>query len=234
MAYDWKTGATGAVTGATQGGSIGGPWGALIGAGVGFSTGFLGGEKNRSKNSQPSTFDPQQKQLYDQKIQALEGNGGPLADVYGQFNPELMRDYYEKSYANPQYQEFQQRTVPTITGQFRGHNLQNSSYLGEALSRAGTDVQNNLNAQLSKLLYEGEQSSLTRRGNALENILNMQTHVNERGGPSIFDNLLNSLAEGSGDILADYLKSRKKTPSTMQETPTNGVDATGSQQPIGG
>jgi hypothetical protein len=230
MAYDYGKGFTGIGTGASYGASFG-PWGALAGGLIGSTAGFFGDKKPK----QTSTFDPHQKQLYEQQAQALQGGGGPLADVYGQYNPELMKNYYEQAYARPAYQEFQENIVPTITGQFRGGNLQNSSYLGNALSRAGTNVQNNLNAQMSELLYRGQQSSLDRRANALDRILNLQTHVNERPQPSVFDSLLTSLSSGAGDILGDYLKNRNRmktpiTPNTANQTSaypqTSGVQPT--------
>lgn len=231
MAYDWQSGASGAGTGAIYGGQIGGPWGALAGAGIGALGGFFGGEKNKKPGNQLSTFDPYQKQLYEQQAQALQGGSGPLADIYGQYNPELMKNYYEQAYAQPQYQEFQENIVPTITGQFRGQNLQNSSYLGGALAKAGTIVQNNLNAQMAGLLYQGQNSQMDRRASALNRILNLQTHVNERPQPSIFDNLLTSLAGGAGDLLGDYLKNRnKKTPNALEQTP----QVAGVQPSIGG
>ena len=215
MAYDFFSGLGGAGTGALYGASAGGPIGAIVGGGIGALGGFFSGDKSQKKIS---TFDPHQKQLFEQSTQALQGNGGPLADIYGQFDPQMMRDYYEKSYSQPQYQEFRQNIVPGITGAFRGQNLQNSSYLGGALSSAGTSVQNDLNAQMAKMLYEGQQSSLNRRSNALQSILSMQTHVNERPGPSIFDNLLNSLSSNAGGFLADMANNRK-SPGIVESTP---------------
>ncbi len=222
MAFNWGKSATGAGTGAVYGAQIGGPFGALAGGGIGALGGLFGDKKSK----QISTFDPHQKQLYEQQSQALQGGGGPLSDLYGQYNPQLMKDYYQQAYAQPAYQEFQENVVPTITGQFRGKNLQNSSYLGGALAKAGTNVQNNLNAQMAELLYKGQNSQMDRRSNALDRILNFQTHVNERPGPSIFDNLLTSLAGGAGDILGDYLK-KKKTPVTVPSSSTaNAVQPT--------
>ena len=206
MAYDFGAGLSGAGTGAVYGGSFGGPIGALVGGGIGALGGFFGGAK---KDKNVSTFDPKQKELYEQRSQALQGGGGPLADVYGQFNPTAMRNYYEQSYAKPAYKEFQENVVPTITGAFRGKNLQNSSYLGGALAKAGTDVQGNLNSQMANLLYQGEQSQQTRRANALDQILGLQTQVHERQQPSIFDNLLAGLTGQAGDLLGDYLKKRQ-------------------------
>jgi hypothetical protein len=224
MAYDIGRGLTGAGTGAAYGAAFG-PIGSLVGGGLGAIGGFFGSRKEK-KPRQVSTFDPRQKQLYEQQSQALQGAGGPLADVYGQYNPQQMQDFYQKAYAQPQYQEFQENIVPTITGQFRGQNLQNSSYLGGALAKAGTNVQNNLNAQMAQLLYNGQQSQLDRRSNAIDRALNLQTHVNQRRQPSVFDNLLTTLSSGAGDMLGDILKNRR--------TPYQTAQSSGVQPTIGG
>lgn len=223
MAFDFGSALSGAGTGAITGAQLGGPWGALFGGGLGALSGLFGGQ---GKKNNVSTFDPRQKQLFDQSVTALQGGGGPLADVYGQYDPALMRDFYEKAYAQPQYQEFERNIVPTITGQFRGKNLQNSSYLGGALAQAGTNVQNNLNAQLAQMLFEGQRSSLDRRSNALDRILNMQTFATEKPQASIFDSLLGSLASGAGDMLQQFLQQRKnqtpKPPFSSGSQPTIG------------
>lgn len=224
MAFDTSSALSGAGTGAIYGSTFGIP-GALAGAAIGGAAGgFFGGKKSPATLS---TLDPRQRKLMEQYTQALEGGGGPLSDVYGQFNPETMRNVYESAYAQPAYQEFQQNIVPTITGQFRGQNLQNSSYLGGALSKAGTDVQNNLNGQMAKLLYQGQQDSLRRRSGAVENILGNQTFAYQKPQPSIFDNLLESLTAGSGSMLADILDERKRNRPNSAASP-------GMSAPVGG
>jgi hypothetical protein len=218
MAFNFKSAAAGAGTGALTGASVGGPWGALAGGIIGGVGGLFNKGPKPEKFNKLGTLDPTQKQLYDQQAQALQGGGGPLADVYGQFNPQLMKDFYEKSYAQPQYQEFQENIVPTITGQFRGQNLQNSSYLGGALSKAGTNVQNNLNGQMAELLYKGQQSQTDRRATALDRILNLQTHVNQRPQPSVFDDLLATLNKSAGDMLTTYLKNKRNNSSGTNQS----------------
>lgn len=216
----WNTGSAlgGAGTGAIYGASFGGPLGAAIGGVAGgLAGGFGGGKKKKPK--QIDNFDPKQRELYNQYIQAIQGGGGPLADVFSQFNPQQMRDVYEKSYAQPAYQEFQENVVPTITGQFRGQNLQNSSYLGGALAKAGTGVQNNLNAQMAQMLYNGQQENLNRRQSGIQGILGQQTHSYEKPQPSIFDELLNSLAGGAGSLVANKFSSMSNPWSGQANTP---------------
>jgi len=144
--------------------------------------------------SKISTMDKTQRGLYKQYAQALQGGGGPLADIFG-FDPEKIRDLYTKQYAEPAYQQFEEEVVPGITGAFRGQNLQNSSYLGGALSKAGTNVQKDLDAQLANMLYGAEQSSINRKQQGLQGLLNMQTFAYQQ---SPLMQLLQGLAGGAG------------------------------------
>lgn len=141
-----------------------------------------------------SSLDPEQQKLYKQMMDAIQGGGGPLADLYD-FDPEQIRELFTQQYAEPAYQQFQENVVPGITGQFRGKNLQNSSYLGGALGKAGTDVQTNLNAQLSGMLSQGREAGLQRKQSGVQNLLNMQTFAYQ---DSPLMQLLNSLAGGAG------------------------------------
>lgn len=199
MGFNIGKALSGAGTGAIYGGMFGGPLGAAAGGATGSLFGL--GSKKSSKPKRISTFDPRQRQLYEQYLQALQGGGGPLADVFAQFDPEQIRQLYEKSYAQPAYQKFQEEIVPTITGQFRGQNLQNSSYLGGALAKAGTNVQRGLDSNLANLLYQSQQDSVSRRGNAANSLLGMNTFDYQKRQPGVFDDLLSSLASGAGQLL---------------------------------
>ena len=150
--------------------------------------------------SKVSSLDPTQRKLYEQYAQALGGGGGPLADVFG-FDPEKVRDLYTQQYAEPAYQQFQEEVVPGITGQFRGQNLQQSSYLGGALGKAGTDVQKNLDSQLANMLYQAEQQSLQRKQGGLNQLLGMQTFAYQQ---SPLMQLIQGLAGGAGQALGAY------------------------------
>lgn len=151
--------------------------------------------------SQLSSLDPQQQKLYDSYQQAIMGGGGPLADIYG-FDPEQIRDLYTQQYAEPAYQQFQEEVVPGITGQFRGQNLENSSYAAGAVGKAGRDVQSNLNAQLANMLYNAEQQSLQRKQGGINQLLNMQTFAYQQ---SPLMQLLQGLAGGAGKAVGGTL-----------------------------
>lgn len=165
-------------------------------AGAGYSA-YKGGAFDPQKLS---SLSPEQQQLFEHMSSALQGGGGPLADLYN-FDPEKTRDQFTQQYAEPAYQQFQEEVIPGITGQFRGQNLQNSSYLGGGLAKAGSDVQSNLNSQLSKMLMEAEQGALGRKQSGLQNMLNMQTFAYK---DSPLMSLLNSLAGGAGKAAGAY------------------------------
>ena len=188
------------MTAPAQGGGGGFNWGDLLkgmlmGGGAGAAA--LGAHKaGMFDPNKVSTMDEQQQGLYDQKYQAIQGGGGPLGDIYG-FDADKVRGQYTQQYAEPAYQQFQEQTVPGITGAFRGQNLQNSSYLGGALGQAGTNVQKDLNAQLSGMLSNAEQQSLSRKQSGVNDLLNMQTFAYE---DSPLMKLLSGLAGGVGKV----------------------------------
>lgn len=193
-------------------GSAFGPAGAAVGGLLG-----LFGKRKKKKPKRLSTLDPTQQGLYQKYAQGLQG-GGEFANLFN-FNHDQARDVFNQNYAQPAYQNFKENIVPSITGQFRGGNLQNSSYLGQALSKAGTDVQKNLDAQLSKMLYEGQQSSIDRHLGSLNNILGMQTFAYQRPQASAFDNAIGGFAPGAaqsaGEKFMDFFKPRgSNIPST--------------------
>jgi len=121
-----------------------------------------------------SSLNPEQENLFKMFASALQGGGGPLADIFN-FNPEQTREDFNQQYAQPAYQQFQEEVIPGITGQFRGQNLQNSSYLGGGLAKAGSDVQSGLNAQLSQMLSQAREGAMGRKQSGLQNLLGQQT-----------------------------------------------------------
>jgi hypothetical protein len=175
---------TGAKYGAAAGSLIPGV-GTVIGSGlgalVGGFAGLFGKKKKKKKPKQLSTLDKKQQALNDAQHESILGGKGPLADLYN-YNPEQANSVFDKTIANPAYRGFKENTVPGITGAFRKQGLQNSSYVGDSLSKAGRDVQESLDAQRSKYLYDTEQSSKTSKQNAVENLQNRQTFNYENQG----------------------------------------------------
>lgn len=196
---DLGGGLGGAASGAAIGSSFG-PIGTGVGAVAGGLLGLFGKKKKKPKKI--STLDATQQKLYNQYAQGIQGQGPMSGDF--QFDQQGATENWNKNFAQPAYQQFQENVVPGITGQFRGGNLQNSSYLGGALSKAGTDVQNNLNAHLSNMLYQGQQESVNRRINGINNILNTQTFAYQQPQQSAGDQAFGALMDVGGKAAGSY------------------------------
>ena len=204
--YDAGSAISGAASGASVG-SIFGPVGTGIGAIAGGALGLFGSKKKKKKNKVTSTLDPQQQELYKDYIGSLNGQG-PYSDLYN-FDAEGYNNVFDQTVGRPAYRNFQENIVPGITGQYRSNNLMNSTYSGEALSRAGRDVQENLDAQRSANVFQGQQQAKSSKQNAINNILNMQTFATNKPAPktpSTIDQILGSVAPQAGEWFADYLK----------------------------
>lgn len=198
MAFDIKRFLAGAGTGAATGSAFG-PVGTGVGAVAG---GLLGGFGGDNRPEKLSSFDKYQKGLYQDVVSGLQGKG-QFADLFG-YDPDQQRQLFEQQYARPAQQRFQREIIPGITGAFRGKNLGKSSYLGNALAQAGSDVQQNLDSQLAQLLYQGQQDSISRRLQALQNVLSQSTFAYQnRSDP--FDQIFSGLAQGAGSMFAKNL-----------------------------
>jgi len=175
---------SGALGGAGTGFAIGGPIGAGIGGLVGGLAGLFGG--GRKKKKKISTLDKRQQQINESQYQALLGEG-PLADLYN-YDPKGANEVFNQITARPAQRNFRESTVPGITGAFRKQGLMESSYVGDALSKAGRDVQENLDALRAQALYGEKQGAQNARRNAVENFQNRQTFAYEKPAPgSNFD-----------------------------------------------
>ena len=199
--------ATGALTGASTG-SMFGPAGTAIGAGIGGLIGLFGGKKKKRKKI--SAFDEQQQQLYQQYVDSLSGKG-QFADLYN-FDASKANNVFDQNVSRPAYRQFQENVIPSITGQFRGGNLQNSSYLGQSLSRAGRDVQEGLDAKRAQYLYQGEQNAQSNKQNAIQNVLSTNTfdYDNTTGAnKNVIDEILGAAGPASAEWFANYLRTSK-------------------------
>jgi len=214
-----KYGVGSAISGAISGASAGsafGPWGTGIGAIAGGIGSLFGSKKKKKKpNKIFSTLDPQQQGLYKDYVNSIRGKG-PFGDLYN-FDAEGYNNVFDQTIGRPAYRNFQENIIPGITGQYRQNNLMNSSYSGEALSRAGRDVQEGLNAQRSANVFSGQQQANANKQNAINNIMNTQTFAYEKPGPSkpsTIDQILGSVGPQAGEWLADYLKGFGKSGNT--------------------
>lgn len=204
---DWGSGLAGVASGAATG-SMFGPIGTAGGAILGGVMGLFGGKKKK-KPKPVSTLDPQQQALYKQHMAGLRGEG-QFADLY-KYDVEGANANFDANVSRPAYRNFQENIIPGITGQFRSQNLMNSSYTGEALGRAGRNVQENLDAQRSNMIFNGQQQANQNKINGINSALDRQTMAYQKPGPqspSTIDQILGSLGGDSGKWLADYFNKK--------------------------
>jgi hypothetical protein len=176
---NWGGGLSGASSGASAGASIGSiipGVGTAIGGAVGGLAGGLAGlfgSKKKKKRKKVSTLDKRQQALNEQQYESLLGKG-PLADLYN-YDPQGANDVFEQIHSRPALREWQEKTIPGITGAFRKEGLQNSSYVGDALAKSGRDVQEQLNALRTQYLYGEQENARSAKRNAVENLQNRST-----------------------------------------------------------
>jgi len=168
---DYAAGASGAASGAMAG-SAGGPVGTAVGAAVGGAAGLWGGGRKK-KAKKRSTFDKRQKQIHEDQYGSYYGQG-PFADLYN-YDPEQANKVFDETVANPAYRDFGEKVIPKVTGQFRQGNIMDSSYTGDALSKAGRDVQERLNAQRSQYMYGLQKEARDAKRSSMENYQNRTT-----------------------------------------------------------
>lgn len=201
--YDFGSGASGAISGAAAGSSFG-PIGTAAGGLIGGLTGLFGSKKKKKKRI--STLDPQQQGLYNDYVSSIR-NQGPFSDLYN-FDSEGYNKVFDQNVSRPANRNFQENIIPSITGQFRNNNLMNSSYTGEALSRAGRDVQENLDAQRSANIFQGQQQANSNKQNAINNVMNTQTFAYQKPNGSSIDQILSTAGPAAGEWFADFLKKK--------------------------
>lgn len=199
--------ASGALTGAYVGSQFG-TVGTIAGGAIGGITGlFGGGGKKKKKPKKISRLDPYQEEIYGRYRQSLEGQG-PYAGLYD-FDEEGANKVFDETIARYANRNFEEKTAPTITGAYRQSNLMNSSYSADALSKAGRDVNESLNAQRAKYIYKGQQEAREAKRDAIRDILDRQTFDYEKPEeeePGMFDSIIGGLGKDAGDWLSTYLK----------------------------
>lgn len=184
---------------------------ALIEAGVsGLVAGAAGlfGKKKKKKPKRVSTLDPQQQQLYNEYVSGIRGEG-PMKNLYN-FDTEGYNQVFDQTIGRQANRNFQEKTIPGITGQFRGNNLMNSSYTGEALSRAGRDVQENLDALRSQNIFQGQQSAQEARRRGVHDALNTQTfnYGAQQENKNPLDQILGQIGPKAGEYVGDFVSNQ--------------------------
>lgn len=192
--------AGGALEGVGSGASLGATLGSVvpgIGTGVGALIGGVGGGLvglfgKKKKKKTLSRLDKNQQKLNQAQFDSLFGSSGPLADLYN-YDPNQANEVFEKTIANPAYRNFEENVIPGITGQFRGNNLMQSSYAGDALSKAGRDVQESLDARRAQYLYNEQTGAREAKRRALEDFQNRTTFDWDKTGQRGFSDIAGSL-----------------------------------------
>ncbi len=205
---DVGSGLSSAVSGGAAGLGVAGIPGAVAGAATGLFSGLFGGRKKKKKRS---TLDKRQQQVNEAQGQGIFGQG-PLADLYN-YDPEKANAVFDQNVARKSYRDFNEKTVPGITGRFRSEGLENSSYVAQELSRTGRDVQESLDAQRSKYLYDTENEAKGAKRNAVENYQNRNTQERQDRGEGGFDigSIIKSIPKEAIPGILDYFK---KNPNT--------------------
>lgn len=162
--------------------------------------------KKKKKKKKISTLSKEQEALHNDNMAGLRGQG-PLADLYS-YNEDAANSNFDKNVSRPANRNFQENIIPQITGQFRQNNLQNSSYTGEALSRAGRNVQENLDAQRSNMIFNGQQNAQEARRTGINNSINTQTFAYQKPGKSTLDNIISSVGPQAAESFSDYLNKK--------------------------
>lgn len=208
---NWAGGATGALSGAAAGSAILPGIGTAVGGVAGGLAGLFGNKKKKKKNI--SSFDKRQKKLNEQQHDSILGKG-PLADLYN-YDPEAANAVFDKIQARPAQRNFTENTVPSITGAFRKEGLQNSSYVGDSLSKAGRDVQENLDTLRAQYLYGEKNNATNAKRSAVENLQNRSTFVRDVGEKSVdISSIINSITPEMKTELKNYFNN----PATAGET----------------
>ncbi len=233
--YSAASGATGALSGAASGAAIGSVvpgLGTAVGAGVGGLVGGLAGlfgskKKKAKAPKRISTLDPRQQALYNSYVRGLRGKGS-LSSLFN-YDAEGANQNFDQNVARPAYRDFQENIIPNITGQYRQGNLMNSTYSGEALGRAGRNVQENLDAQRSNMQFGGQQQSQQNKLNSINSVLGMNTFAYQQPNHSnSIDNILSSVAPQAGQWFGDYLRDARRSNTAAPAQPAPPTMPTGS------
>lgn len=134
----------------------------------GYNMGFGDFFKRDVKVKQYSTLTPEQKALLKQQAGLAQQYSPETYATLAQFmrgetglSPEAIQQFYQQGVQNPALYEFETRTRPMIEEQFG--STYHSSARTKALSRAFSDLQNQLSQTLANMQYQGLVQNLQAR-----------------------------------------------------------------------
>lgn len=91
-------------------------------------------------------------------IQAAIQGQGPLANITSN-DPQQSAQRFSQAVAEPLITQFQEEILPSITGQFRGKGLGQSTFAGQAAARAGEGLERQLASGLSQFQSSQDQQA---------------------------------------------------------------------------
>lgn len=173
MAFDYGNAAAGATTGASIG-SFFGPVGTTAGGLLGGIGGWLFGGNKKSSETE---IQKKQRELVDQLIASLNGNG-PYSGLF-----QANEADFNKSFREPALANFKNRTAPAIQQAYVGGQYgqqRGGTGIEDSLARAGVDMDQMLNQSWAQY----QQAAQDRQANAISGILNQGPGAPQAQSPS--------------------------------------------------
>ncbi len=153
----------------------------LIQAGISGVGGILGRDKGTSLTSGQKS----QNEFLDLIMQAIRGEG-PLAGLV-----QGDEDAFQKSVVDPSLQRFNQQIAPGIQQNFIQDRLQRGTGLDDSLSRAGVDLQSNIDEKFLDFQQGGQDRMLQ----LIQAALGFTPNVAEKGQTAL---------QGFGQGITDF------------------------------
>lgn len=152
--------------------------------------------------NQVSTFNPQQKQLFNQSIQ---GFGGIQPQIMEYLQQLLSGDSgATEAFAAPYKRQFEQETVPKLAERFAGLGALSSSGFQQSLGQAGAGLSENLAS-----LREGQRSqAISPIMQMIQSLLGQNTKAFVPKQPGGFQSFITAAAPGIGKGVSQFALSK--------------------------
>lgn len=171
----------------------------------------------RKKKERRSPIEKRQKQLIDQILGSLTGEG-PLSDLF-----QADDAAFQRSVVDPSMQRFRDRIAPQIQQQFIASGQQRGTGLEDTLTRAGVDLQSNID-QLFLPFMQGAQN---RKLGAIGNILGQPAGRTQPGVSAFEAGLGSGLGQLEQSDLTDFFGNIFSRLGMNQQDPLSGAGQLG-------
>lgn len=136
-----------------------------------YLTNILGGELGQPGENVPGASQLQQQLFSGLSGGETEGAGSTIqagSDYLDRllsmdYDPSAGQEYWEESFKKPMMQQWEQEIMPGIAEKYAGSGAISSSGFNRAMGQAGTNMQTQLGAQLSDILYQGSEAHKQRQ-----------------------------------------------------------------------